>query len=273
MPAGNAAEIWPPRAESLPTAMTMSRGWQPETTSGRFATEVGRPRRVASGTGVFGWVLLALLLGGAGAVGYALMRDPSGGRGTLAVPQTADPIAPTTPATPIPAKDPNEAAVLLPDERGHRRKPDGERVTRPDRQPVERPTIDKAMAKAEGKFRDRKWAAAASEYQDIFKDFVDELDKEPSIFAKAKMRMARVQIERGKLADARTHMNVAELSYLGSSERGEFLMVCTILQEGDDSAIVSRAKYVDAMAKYASTRSEAIERIRAADLDARRRGA
>jgi eukaryotic-like serine/threonine-protein kinase len=58
-----------------PGAPVTQAQWPADSMSARVSEE-GRSR-ARTGVGVFGWVLLALLLAGAGAVGYALVRDPA----------------------------------------------------------------------------------------------------------------------------------------------------------------------------------------------------
>jgi eukaryotic-like serine/threonine-protein kinase len=71
------AEAMPPVARSVEPVPPVQRAvWPAETMSGRVAGDEVRSR-ARTGVGIFGWVLLALLLAGAGAVGYALVRDPA----------------------------------------------------------------------------------------------------------------------------------------------------------------------------------------------------
>jgi eukaryotic-like serine/threonine-protein kinase len=272
MPAAvSAAEVWPPnRAESLPTAVAMPRGWQPDSPSGRFSTEISRPRRGAAGTGVFGWVLLVLLLAGAGAVGYALVREPAPPP-TLALPPQSEPIPAAVPAA---AKDPVDDKEPKP-----RRKPTGDKPDRSDKPEravdrvigdrtdlpalaAERPSLQKALAKADGLVRAGKWPSAISEYEDIFKQYDKDLKKDETRLSLAKLGMTRALVEKGRLPDAGRHMRDVSLSTLPGFDydRAEFLTLRAFLREAE-SPKESKKTYLDVLQKYPAHKREAIRRI------------
>jgi eukaryotic-like serine/threonine-protein kinase len=268
-------EMWhQQRAESLPTAVTMSRGWQPQTSdmmSGRYPTE-GRAR--SRGAGVFGWALLVLLLVGAGAVGYALVREPASGKG-VNVPVAAPPVLP--PAAKV---DPPIAPVKDPGNSGKPESRDPGRVKRPDRSGSgvgarsdrsdgtdKVKALEKAMARAQDQLKSRKWGNAYASYHKILNDYA-ELLKVPEMqtfLSQIRVRQARALIENGDMNRAKYIARSVDASALPTrQEKSEAELVRTISAE-DEDLLRSKASY-ESLLKSSTARKEALERLKKLNL-------
>jgi eukaryotic-like serine/threonine-protein kinase len=264
-------EMWhQQRAESLPTAVTMSRGWQPQTSdmmSGRYPTE-GRAR--SRGAGVVGWALLVLLLVGAGAVGYALVREPASGK-RVDVPVAAPPVLP--PAAKV---DPPIAPVKDPGDSGKPESRDPSRGKRPDKsgrdggEPHRGKSLEKDMTSANVLF-ERGDPRAEKEYRKILLDYEGDLktEKLKTPRAQIRLRITRLIFDSGDVQGAQDSLRTFSTSDLGSSRyRAEALLVQTLVKE-DSSLPRSKQDYqtVIGMRNVSrKVRDEATERLKKVNL-------
>ncbi|MEZ4360173.1 MAG: protein kinase [Kofleriaceae bacterium] len=246
----------PQQVAVLPTAVALANRWETTTGDTSLDTDTMVPRaRRSSGAGLFGWLLFLMLLGGAGAVGYVFVRDP------LPAAPSADELTsarPSGPAAVLP-QEPADAQEESPEPPSDSKRSRSSRRSKAD---ARASSVSQKLERAERLAVGRSWAAAESAYQDLLKDPAELSRQSDSLVHLARLRLARAQVEQGKLTLAEKTFVPVDPSMLPTTTRGEYLLVRGDTKRSNQREwMTARDDYVRAL-QYGTVRSDARSRIR-----------